>query len=233
MPRPRRGRLGVYDTHNRVRQERQEEMTPEQRKLDREIEKAKALQPVSCAPVLGDPQAIDWFGDPDYHHCGYVPKTKPDGRPLPKSGPNAEPAWRWREERGAKGQATLRSEVNRLARLVYKLGHRHSTVELQDGDGYPDDEFWGRHGPKRIVRELKAMEHTWRRGQKQHLRSMLEADQDVGVWFPCCLLAGRVDEELAALAGAKPKGTYARTHRDRPYQPLSWAAVADGALDPD
>lgn len=221
-----RRRVGLYDRHNEVRKERLAAMTPEQRRLAREAEKRKSLLPVGCAPVVGDPEGIDW----EYHECGYQPRLAANGKPLPKSGLNAEPAWRWTEEKGTSGRPCLRTSVNDLALKVYKVGHRHNPLELHSEGGFPDDLYWGPHGPKLIIRELKAMRPDWRRGQKQHLLSLQEASQDVDVWFPCCLLSGRIDEELAALAGVKPKGTYARRAHATPNRALTWEGIADGAL---
>jgi hypothetical protein len=222
----RRGRVGLYDRHNEARRERLDAMTPEQRQLARAAEKAKALVPVGCAPVSRDPEAIDW----EYHECGYEPRTKPDGKPLPKSGPNAEPAWRWTEEKGTSGRPCLRAAVKDLALKVYKIGYRHNLIELHQEGGFPDDQYWGPGGL--IVRELKAMKPDWKRGQKQHLLSLSEVPGlDVAVWFPCCLLSGRIDEEMARVAGCEPKGTYARSRRGQPNPKLTWEAIANGALD--
>lgn len=224
---PGRGRTGIWDRHNQVRSQRTADLTPEQRQRQAQIRQRKLLEPVTNAPTVGDWTLIDW----ELHECGYVPATRPDGKPLPKSGPNAEPAWRWTEEKNTTGRPYLRAVVNDLASKVYQLGHRHSRVELHNESGYPDDQFWGRYGPKLIIRELKAMRPDWKRGQRQHLLSLLEAGQDVGVWFPCCYLSGRIDEELAALAGVPARGPYARIHRGVPNKPLTWEDVAAGALD--
>lgn len=219
-----RGRVGLYDRHNEARKERLAAMTPEQRKVERARQKAKLLVPVGCAPVSRDPEAIDW----EYHECGYVPRTKPDGKPLPKSGPNAEPAWRWTEEKGTGGKSCLRAAVKDLALKVYKIGYRHSMIELHQESGFPDDMYWGPGGL--IIRELKAMRPDWKRGQKQHLLSLQEAGLDAAVWFPCCLLSGLIDEEMAAVAKVAPRGTYARRATGQPNQPLTWKEIADGAL---
>lgn len=224
---PRRGRVGLYDRHNEVRAARQAAMTPEQRQAAKVAQAVRAKVPVRCAPVIGDPESIDW----EAHDCGYVPQLSRDGKPLPHSGPNAEPAWRWTEEPGTGGRSCLRGAVKNLVLEVYKVGFRHNPLELHSEGGFPDDMYWGRFGPKLIIREQKAMRHVWQRGQKQHLLSLREADLDVGVWFPCCLLSGRIDEELAALAGVKPKGTYARRRHGVPNRPLTWADVANGALN--
>ncbi len=219
-----RARVGIYDRYNEVESARRAAMTPEQRAAARAAEKARLLLPVSCAPVKGDPLAIDW----EYHECGYVPQTRPDGKSLPKSGPNAEPAWRWTEEKGTGGKAHLRGHVKDLALKVYKVGHRHNLVELHQEPGFPDDLYWGPGGL--IIRELKAMKPDWRRGQKQHLLSLHEAGLNVAVWFPCCLLSGLIDEELAAVAQTTPKGTYARRVPGVATQPWTWKEIADGAL---
>jgi hypothetical protein len=221
---PGRGRVGIYDRHNEVRAQRLAAMTPEQRALQREIDKRKKLLPVKCAPVLGDPEAIDW----ETHECGYVPRTDPNGKVLPKT---REPAWQWTEEKGSSGKQCLRTAVKRLALEVYRVGYRHNSIELHNEGGFPDDTYWGRHGPKLIFRELKAMRPDWKRGQKQHLLSLREAGQNVAVWFPCCLLSGHIDEELAALAGVPPMGTYARRTRGVANHPLTWGDIADGALN--
>lgn len=220
-----RGRVGLYDRHNEVRAARLATMTTEQKAAAKAREKMRLLEPVACAPVKGDPFAIDW----ETHECGYVPRTKPNGRPLPKSGPTAEPAWRWTEEKGTSGKPCLRTAVRDLALKVYKIGYRHSLIELHQEGGFPDDQYWGPGGL--IIRELKAMKPDWKRGQKQHLLSLHEARLDVAVWFPCCLLSGRVDEEMAAVAGVAPKGTYARRAPGQANQPLTWKGIADGALD--
>jgi hypothetical protein len=219
-----RGRVGLYDRHNEARKERQAAMTPEQRKLAKVAEKAKLLLPVACAPVKGDPEGIDW----EYHECGYVPRTKPDGKPLPKSGLNAEPAWKWTEEKGTSGKSCLRTTVKDLALKVYGIGYRHSLIELHQEGGFPDDMYWGPGGL--IIRELKAMRPDWKRGQKQHLLSLQEAGLNVAVWYPCCLLSGLIDEEMAKVAGVKPKGAYARTHHGKANSNLTWEAIANGAL---
>lgn len=221
---PRRPRVKLYDPHNQARAQRLAAMTPEQRVIHRAKEKRQALEPVACAPVRGNPAAIDW----ESHNCGYVPRIGTNGKVLPKT---REPAWQWTEEKGTAGRPYLRSAVQDLALKVYRIGYRHSEVELtQDNGGFPDDLYWGPHGPKLIIRELKPMRPQWKRGQKQHLLSLREADQDVGVWFPCCLLSGWIDEEMASLAGVAPKGTYARRQRGVPNKPVTWEDVAKGAL---
>jgi len=149
-----RQRIGLYDQYHRARQEKLAAMTPEQRAAARQAEKAKALLPVRCAPVKGDPFAIDW----EYHECGYVPLTDKNGKPRPKSGPNAERAWRWTEEPGTAGRPCLRSSVNDLALTVYRIGFRHNPLELHSEGGFPDDMYWGPHGPGLIIRELKPMQ---------------------------------------------------------------------------
>ncbi len=221
---PRGRRVGLWDQHTRARQERLAAMTPEQRQLARRLEKARKLQPVATAPVKGDPFAIDW----EAHECGYVPRTGDNGKPLPKSGPHAEPAWRWTEQPNTTGRPCLHTTVMNLALVVYRIGFRHNPVELHTPGGFPDNTHWGPGGL--IVRELKAMRPDWKRGQKQHLLSLREAGVDVGVWYPCCLLAGLIDEEMAALAGVKPKGTYARRAPGVPNKPLTWEDIANGAL---
>jgi hypothetical protein len=222
-----RRRVGIYDRFNEARREKLAAMTPEQRKLHQEVEKRKKLLPVSCAPVKGNPEAIDW----EYHECGYVPLPGRNGKPRPKSGLHAEPAWQWTEEKGTSGKPSMRAAIDALAGKVYRVGHRHNRVELHQEGGFPDDLFWGPYGPQLIIRELKAMRPDWKRGQKQHLLSLQEAGLNVDVWFPCCVLSGRVDEELAELAGVAPKGTYARRERGVPNQPLTWEDIADGAFD--
>lgn len=224
---PRRARVGLWDRHNEAQAARRAAMTPEQRTAERQAKKLKMLVPVACAPVRGDPEAIDW----DTCGCGYVPRTGPNGKPLPKSGPNAEPAWRWSEEASTTGRPCLRDKVSDMALKVYRIGYRHNLIELHQEGGFPDDLYWGPHGPKLIIRELKAMKPDWKRGQKQHLLSLQEAEQNVGIWFPCCLLSGWIDEEMAALAGVKPKGTYARRIPGLPNKPLTWAGIANGDLD--
>lgn len=226
MPR-RGGRIGIYDRYNEHQKAQLAAMTPEQRAQYRAAQKRKKLLPVSCAPVKGDPEGIDW----EYHECGYVPPLGRDGKPRPKSGPNADPAWLWSEERGTTGRPSMRVTIQDLALKVYRLGHRHNKVELHSEGGFPDDIFWGPHGPGLIIRELKAMKPDWKRGQKQHLLSLQEAGVNVAVWYPCCILSGLVDEELAELAGVKPHGTYARRERSVPNAPLTWEAIAGGALN--
>lgn len=221
-----RRRVGLWDAHTKARSEKLAAMTPEQRELQRKIDKAKKLLPVGCAPVKGDPLAVDW----EYHECGYVPRTRPDGKPMAKSGPHAEDAWRWTEEKSPAGKSSLRAAVKKLALDVYRLGYRHSEIELLNEGGFPDDMYWGPGGL--IIRELKAMRPDWKRGQKQHLLSLQEAGLDVAVWFPCCLLSGLIDEELAALAGVEPRGPYARARRGQANPILTWEAIRDGALTP-
>jgi hypothetical protein len=225
-----RGRVGIYDQHNKHRAAKLAAMTPQQRAAERAAEKLKLLEPVRVAPVIGDPESIAW----EKCDCGYVPRTRPDGKPLPKSGPNAEDAWRWTEEKPRTGRGPyLRGVVPALAVDVYKIGSRHNPIELHSGDGFPDDIYWGRFGPKLIFRELKAMRPLWKRGQKQHLLSLQEAGLNVGVWFPCCLLSGLVEEEMAELAGVEPKGPYARRPGRTPNRPLTWEDIAEGALSED
>jgi hypothetical protein len=219
-----RQRIGLYDRYNEAQAQRQAAMTPEQRALQRKIDQAKKLLPVKCAPVQGDPLAIDW----ERHDCGYIPQTGPNGKVLPKT---RERAWQMTEEKGTSGKPYLRTAVKDLALLVYRLGYRHSLIELHQESGFPDDLYWGPHGPGLLVRELKAMRPDWKQGQKQHLLSLREAGLDVGVWFPCCYLSGRIDEEMAELAGMEPRGPYARTRRGTPNPSLTWQDIADGAFN--
>jgi hypothetical protein len=222
-----RQRVGLYDRHNEARRAKLAAMTPQQRAAERAAAKLKLLVPVPTAPVQGDPEGIAW----EICDCGYVPRTGPDGKPLPKSGPNAEPAWRWTEEKSQSRRPYLRETVKAMALTVYKIGYRHNPIELHSEGGFPDDIYWGRHGPKLIFRELKALRLDWKRGQKQHLLSLQEASQNVAVWYPCCLLSGLIDQEMAELAGVAPKGPYARREPRTPNKQLTWTDIADGALD--
>lgn len=223
-------RRGLWDAHNAASATRLAAMTPEQKAAAREKEKAKLLQLVRCAPVTGDPFAVDW----ETHDCGYIPKTDRGGKPLPKSGPNAEPAWQWTEEQSPnrrRGELCLRAAVQTRALDLYRIGYRHSKIELLSEGGWPDDTYWGPGGL--IIRELKAMRPDWKPGQKQHLLSLREAKGvDVGVWFPCCLLGGRIDAEMAAVAGRQPGERYARGRRAEHITAtrLSWQEVAAGML---
>jgi hypothetical protein len=220
-------RVGLYDRHNEARQARLAAMTPQQRAVERAAAKLKMLEPVTTAPVRGDPDGIAW----ENCDCGYVPRTGPGGRPLPKSGINAEPAWRWTEEKPRGRKPYLRAVLKDMALKVYKIGYRHNPLELHSEGGFPDDIYWGPHGPGLIVRELKAMRPDWKRGQKQHLLSLQEAGVNVAVWYPCCLLSGLIDQEMAQLAGVPPKGAYARRDARTPNRPLTWKDIADGALE--
>jgi hypothetical protein len=220
-----RRRVGLWDRHNEVRAERREAMTPEQRKLAQEVEKAKKLRRVACAPVVGDPEAIDWRAC----DCGYQRPTR-NGKPVTQA---QDPAWQWTEEQGRSGKPCLRKAVKEMALRAYKIGYRHNTIELHNEGGFPDDMYWGPHGPKLIIRELKAMRPDWKPGQKQHLLSLQEVGQNVAVWFPCCLLSGLIDMEMAELAGVPPKGRGAQRLKGELNRELSWADVAGGALDPD
>lgn len=176
---------------------------------------------IRTAPVVGDPEAVDW----DTCGCGYQ-RAVENGKPMPQT---REPAWQWTEEPSRGGKADLKTAVKNLAVAVYGLGYFRSGIELLDYGGFPDNLFWGPKPPNLLVRELKAMRHTWQPGQKQHLLSMRERGLDTGVWKPCCLLSGRIDDELAALAGKTPSGAYARTHRQA-GSGLTWGQVAAGAL---
>lgn len=223
-----RRRVGLYDRYNEHKAATLAAMTPQQRAAAKAAAKLKLLEPVVTAPVVGDPEGIAW----ENCDCGYVPQTDRLGRPLPKSGPNAEPAWRWTEEKPRSGRRPyLRAVVKDMALKVYRIGYRHNPLELHSEGGFPDDFYWGRFGPKLIIRELKAMRPDWKRGQKQHLLSLQEAGLNVAVWYPCCLLSGLIDEEMAALAGVAPKGTYARRVSGTPNRPLTWEDIAKGALD--
>jgi hypothetical protein len=202
-------------------------MTPQQRAAEAAAAKLKLLVPVATAPVIGDPEGIAW----ENCDCGYVPLLGRDGKPLPKSGPNTEPAWRWTEEKNRSNRPYMRGKVEAMALKVYKIGYRHNPVELLTEGGFPDDLYWGRFGPKLIIRELKVMRPDWKRGQKQHLLSLQEAGLNVAVWYPCCLLSGLIDEQMAELAGVKPKGPYARRSSGTPNTRLTWQDIADGALN--
>jgi len=217
------GRDYVQRAYGR-RAAKDQNLTPEQKAAARTKKAALMLVPVPTAPVMGDWEAIDWMAC----DCGYVSQTQPNGKPMPQT---REPAWQWTEEPGTTGKSCLRTHVRDLALKVYRIGYRHGNVALYDDGGFPDDMYWGRFGPRLIVRELKAMRPDWKRGQKQHLLSLQEADVDVAVWKPCCLLSGLIDEEMAKLAGVKPKGAYARNRHGQPNARLTWQNIAEGALD--
>lgn len=219
----RRGRVGLYDRHNEFRAARLAAMTPEQRAAKVAADKLKLLEPVATAPVVGDPDSIDWLAC----DCGYTPLTDRNGKVLPQT---RQPAWRWTEEKNTSGRPYLRGAVKDLALKVYRIGYRHNPIELHSESGFPDDLFWGRFGPRLIIREFKAMRVQWKRGQKQHLLSLQEAGLDVAVRRPCCLLSGLIDEEFAQLAGVKPKGTYARRVVGTPNRAPTWQDIAEGAL---
>jgi hypothetical protein len=223
---PGRRRVGLWDAHTAARKAKQDALTPEQKAAARAKKKQMLLVPVPGAPTVGDPEAVDWSCN-----CGYEPKLGPNGKVLPQT---QEPAWQWTEEAGTGRKPSMRRHIADLCLKVYPVGYRHNAIELHNEGGFPDDLYWGPSGPLFLVRELKAMRHEWQRGQKQHLLSLRQAGLNVAVYYPCCILSGHVDEELASLCGRKPCGPYARTrHGQANPGNLSWTEIADGALNVD
>lgn len=180
---------------------------------------------IRTAPVQGDPDAIDWMAC----DCGYVRPTS-NGKPVPK---RLDQAYQWTENPGRGRKPALLTEVRQLALRVYGLGYFHSGISIFEDPGYPDIDLWGPAGPRRLVRELKAMNGTWQPGQKQHLLSLHESGFNVAVWKPCCLLSGLVDLEMADLAGVPPKGRGELRLRGRLGQAPTWQDVADGHIFAD
>lgn len=142
------------------------------------------------------------------HDCGYAPLLTA-GR-LVKAN---DPAWQMREKRNrdygcltelVRMRAALRPDHKRYP--GYELGFFHSHKSLREYPGYPDFHIWGDLGD--LIREAKVMGEAPKPAQVATLTRMRRAGRDVGVWWPCCWYSGRIDRELAAIAGRSPIGQH-------------------------
>lgn len=192
----------------------------------------KREKTILCGAYDGDPTSIDWMNC----NCGYQPPTS-GGKKVPQ---RLDPAWTlWVEQSSpTPGKKSLHKEVKSLVTEVYVvnkvplIGYHHNVVPLGTHGGYPDLTLWGNGRPGIMWREEKAMRGAWEPGQREHLFSLHQKGFDVGVWKPCCLLSGRIDLELAQLAGVPPKGRGAQRLKGTLYKRLTWEGFA-AALDED
>lgn len=188
---------------------------------------AKRKKRIMCGPFEGDPKTIKWLAC----QCGYAPPTS-GGRPVPRAADPAYAIWVEGTPRTA-GKKSLHRAVKELCKDVYPVGYHHNTVALGSDPGYPDLTLWGNGEPGVMWREEKSMTGAFEEGQAEHLLSLHEKGFDVGVWKPCCLLSGRIELELARLAGVAPKGRGLQRARGTLNQQLSWQDIAAGALNKD
>lgn len=142
------------------------------------------------------------------HDCGYVPLLT-GGRLVKRH----DPAWQLPEVGNGRDAETLQRFVDARAAhdLLHKqpgygLGYHHSRDPRGEVAGYPDVHVWAPRG--QMFRELKRMGERPRPDQVATLTALHAAGADVGVWWPCCWYAGRIDRELAALAGKTPIGQH-------------------------
>lgn len=136
--------------------------------------------------------------------CGYVPLLT-RGRLVQKH----DPAWQLPEVGNGRTADALQRHVTARAKngLLhrqpgYGLGYHHSVEPRGEVAGYPDVHCWAPRPGAHLFRELKGMGHDPRPDQVATLTALHATGADVGVWWPCCWYSGRVDRELAALAGA-------------------------------
>lgn len=150
------------------------------------------------------------------HDCSYAPLLT-NGRLVKKN----DPAWQMAEKR-LRDYYCLTERVRfRAAKPPnhklwpgYELGFFHSHDSRREYPGYPDCHMWGDEGD--LIRELKRMGEAPKPDQVATLTRMRKAGRDVGVWWPCCWYSGRIDRELAVIAGRPLLGRH--EHRDLPPQ---------------
>jgi hypothetical protein len=136
--------------------------------------------------------------------CGYAPKLTA-GRLVQKH----DPAWQLPENGNSRAAVSLQRFVDARAAhpLLHKapgygLGYHHSREPRGEVAGYPDVHAWAPRPGAAMFRELKGMGVDPRPEQVATLDGLAATGADVGVWWPCCWYAGRIDTELAALAAA-------------------------------
>ncbi|MFI7608885.1 hypothetical protein ACIBTV_27745 [Micromonospora sp. NPDC049366] len=138
------------------------------------------------------------------HDCGYAPLLT-GGKLVKKH----DPAWQLPEV-GAdtRNPETLQRFVGNRAhhdlhhrQPGYGLGYHHSRDARGEVSGYPDCHMWAPRPGAHMWRELKRMGKAPRPEQAATLTGLAATGADVGVWWPCCWYSGRIDRELAELAG--------------------------------
>jgi len=145
-----------------------------------------------------------WSFTAHAYGCGYSPKLTA-GRLVQKH----DPAWQLPENGNSRCAVSLQRFVTARAAhpLLHKtpgygLGYHHSIEPRGEIAGYPDVHAWAPRPGAMLFRELKGMGVDPRPEQAATLTDLAAAGANVGVWWPCCWYAGRVDRELAALAAA-------------------------------
>jgi hypothetical protein len=135
--------------------------------------------------------------------CGYVPLLT-RSRLVQKH----DPAWQLPElGDGRIADALQRHVTARAAHDLhhrqpgYGLGYHHSVEPRGEIAGFPDVTCWAPRPAALLFRELKGMGEDPRPTQVATLTGLAATGADVGVWWSCCWYSGRVDRELAALAG--------------------------------
>ncbi|WP_431935837.1 hypothetical protein [Micromonospora sp. RP3T] len=144
------------------------------------------------------------------HDCGYAPLLT-GGRLVKKY----DPAWQLKENGPSRSPESLQRFVTYRAfhdrahkQPGYGLGYHHSIHPRGELPGYPDCHMWAPKPGGQMFRELKGMGDFPRVEQVAVLSALAATGADVGVWWSCCWYAGRIDRELAALAGADPIGQH-------------------------
>lgn len=138
------------------------------------------------------------------HDCGYAPLLT-GGRLVKKH----DPAWQMAEKTRAVDCLTELVRVRAVKgmddrHLGYLLSFMHSHESTREYPGFPDCDITGDAG--HLVRELKRMGEFPSPAQQAWLTRKQKAGQNVGVWWPCCWYSGRIDRELAAIAGVPALG---------------------------
>lgn len=101
----------------------------------------------------------------------------------------------------AMSERELARNIADRARILGLLRY-HTYRSERSPAGFPDEVIVGPAGV--LFRELKRERGRLTAEQAQWLNALCSARQDAAVWRPSDLLAGVVDEQLAALAGRLP-----------------------------
>lgn len=121
-----------------------------------------------------------------------------------------------RAEMDAQTAAAMHESVlqGRVAGLCKQFGvrHYHTHDSRRSTSGWPDSAMVGVGGF--MVRELKREREKPTPAQQAWLDDLIAAGINAGVWRPSDLISGRIQTEIAALAGREQEGRRLTTAMD-------------------